>query len=67
MVDVATCESSTLAPDCTDWTSGDQGKVMCAAGCAGSPSILTFTLDVVNSSVSLIGSRDVSTLMPIPW
>ena len=55
-VDVATCDSSTLAPDCTDWTSGDQGRAMCAASCAGSTSILTCTLDVVNGSVSLTGS-----------
>ena len=31
-VDVATSDSSTLAPDCTDLTSGDQCNVMCAAG-----------------------------------
>ena len=31
-VDVATSDSSMLAPDCTDWTSGDQCKVMCTAG-----------------------------------
>ena len=36
-VDVATCDSSTLAPDCTDWTSGDQGKVMCAAATRTAP------------------------------
>ena len=55
-VDVTAGDSSTLAPDSTDWTSGDQGKVMCAAGSAGSSSLLTNTLDVGYVSVFLIGS-----------
>ena len=55
-VDVATSDLSMLAQDCTDLTSGDQCNVMCAAGCTGSAITLTCTLDVVNGSVSLIGS-----------
>ena len=55
-VDVATSDSSMLAQDCTKFTSGDQCNVMCAAGYTGSASTLTCTLDVVNGSVSLIGS-----------
>ena len=34
-VDVATSDSSMLAPDCTDLTSGDQCKVMCAEAYTG--------------------------------
>ena len=49
-------DSSMLAPDCTDLTSGDQCKVMRIAGYTGGASILTNTLDVVNGSVSFIGS-----------
>ena len=55
-VDVATSDSSTLAQDCTDFTSGDQCNVMCAVGYTGSASTLTCTLDVVNGSVSFIRS-----------
>ena len=51
-VDVATSNSSMLAPDCMDLTAGDQFKVMCAAGYA---STSTCTLFVVNGSVSLSG------------
>ena len=54
-VDVATSDLSTLAPDSTDWTSGDRGKVMRAAGCTGGASPLTCTLDVGYVSVSLVG------------
>ena len=54
-VDVATSDSSMLAPDCPDLTSGDQRKVMRAAGYTGGASALTCTIDVVNGSVSLIG------------
>ena len=54
-VDLATSDSSMLAPDCTDLTSGDQCKVMRAAGYTGVASTLTCTLDVVNGSVFLIG------------
>ena len=55
-VDAATSDSSVVAPECTDWKSGDQGKVMCTVGYTGDASTLTCTLDVVNGSVSLIGS-----------
>ena len=51
-----TSDSSMLAPDCTDLTSGDHCNVMCAAGYTDSASTLTCNLDVVNGSVSLIGS-----------
>ena len=44
------------AAHCTDLTSGDQCNRMCAAGYTGSASTLTCNLDVVNCSVSLIGS-----------
>ena len=44
------------APDFTDLTSGDQCNRMCAAGYKGSASTLTRNLDVVDGSVSLIGS-----------
>ena len=54
-VDVDTSDSSMLAPDRKDWTSGDQCQVRCAAGFTCSASTLTCTLDVVNGSVSLIG------------
>ena len=48
-------DMSMLAPDCVDLTSGDQCKVMCAAGYTGSASTSICTLVVVNGSVSLIG------------
>ena len=48
-LDVATSDSSRLAPDRPPLTSGDQ------CGSPGSASTLTCTLDVVNGSVSLIG------------
>ena len=54
-VDVTTCDSSMLAPNCPDLTSGDQCKVMRAEGYTGGASISTCTLDVANGSVSLIG------------
>ena len=54
-IDVATSDSSLLAPDCTDLTSSDQCKVVSTAGYTGSASTLICTLDVVNGSVSLIG------------
>ena len=54
-VDVATSDSSMLAPYCPDLTYGDQRKVMRAAGYTGGASALTCTNDVVNGSVSLIG------------
>ena len=44
------------APDCMNLTSGDQCKVMCVAGYTGGASTLTCTLDVLNGSVSVIGS-----------
>ena len=47
---------SVPAPDCTDFTPGDQCNVVSTAGYTGSASILTRTLDGVNGSVSLIGS-----------
>ena len=50
-VDVATSDSSMLVPDCPVLTSGDHCKVMRA-----SASTLTCALDVVNGSVSLIGT-----------
>ena len=51
-----TSDSSMSVPDWTDLTSGDQVNGMCAAGYTGSASTLTWNLDVVNGSVSLIGS-----------
>ena len=49
-------DSSVLATDCTDLTSGDKCNVMRAASSTGSASTGTHNLDVVNGSVSLIGS-----------
>ena len=54
-VDVAASDSSMLAPDCPDLTSGDRCKVMRATDYTGGASPLTCTLDVVNGSGSLIG------------
>ena len=55
-VDVATSDSSWLAPDCANLTSGDRWcKVMRAAGYTGGASPLACTFDVVNRSVSLVG------------
>ena len=59
-VDVATSDSSMLAPDCTHLTSGDQCNVVSTAGYTGSASTLICTLDVVNGSVSLIGGPNCS-------
>ena len=55
-VDVATSDSSMLAPDCLNWTSGDSCKAMCAADCTSSAGTLTGTLDDGNGSVAIIGS-----------
>ena len=63
-VDVATSDSSMLAADYTDLTSGDQCKVMCAAGNTGGASTLTCSLDVVNGSMSLIAVDDCLRIVP---
>ena len=55
-VDVATSDSSVLAPDRTEWTSGDQCQVVSTTSHTRSASTLTCTLDVVNGSESLIES-----------
>ena len=55
-VDGAASDSSMLAQIARTLTSVDKCNVMSAAGYTGSASTLTCTLDVVNGSVSLIGS-----------
>ena len=52
-VDVATSDSSMLAPDCLNWTSGDPCKAMCAADHTSGASTLTGTLDDGNGSVAI--------------
>ena len=59
--DVATFD---LSYDCTDLTSGDQCNVMSATGYQGSVSTWTRALEVVNGSVSVIGSLPNCTVRP---
>ena len=53
---MATSDSSMLAPDCMNWTSGDPCEAMCAADYTSSAGTLTGTLDDGNGSVAIIGS-----------
>ena len=55
-VDVATSDSSMLAPDCMNWTSLDPCKAMCGVDYTSSAGTLTGTLDDGNCSVAIIGS-----------